>query len=61
MKNQHVTGTMRVMTIKEVSHFLKIPISTIYFLAQKGKIKGAKFGKHWRFIQQDIVDYLRGV
>ena len=50
----------KVMTIKEVSEFLRIPLSTIYALAKQGKIKGAKFGRQWRFLEQDIVDYLHG-
>ena len=50
----------RVMTIKEVSQFLKIPVSTLYVLAQKGKICCAKFGRHWRFDEQDVLDYLHG-
>ena len=48
------------MSIHEVSAFLKIPVSTIYYLAQKGKIKVAKFGRHWRFLESEIVVYLRG-
>ncbi|MBI3313880.1 MAG: helix-turn-helix domain-containing protein [Candidatus Omnitrophica bacterium] len=53
-------NTNRVMNIQEVSDFLNISVSTIYYLAQRGKIKGAKFGKHWRFLEQEILDYLRG-
>jgi len=51
----------RVMSVKEVSDFLKIPISTIYDLAKKGKIRGAKFGRHWRFLEEDILSYFRCV
>ena len=50
----------RIMTIKDVSVFLKIPVSTIYTLAQQGKLKGAKFGRHWRFLEGDILSYLHG-
>jgi len=50
----------KVMTVKEVSDFLKIPLSTIYDLVQKGKIRGVKFGKHWRFLEEDILAYFRG-
>ena len=53
-------NTHRIMTIREVSQFLKIPVSTLYVLAQKGKICGAKFGKHWRFDEQEILNYLHG-
>ena len=50
----------KIMTVQDVSTFLKIPVSTIYILAKQGKLKGAKFGRHWRFLEQDIVDYLHG-
>ena len=51
----------RIMTIKEVSAFLKIPVSTVYELANKGQLRGAKFGKHWRFLEDEIIQYLRGL
>lgn len=51
----------RVLSIKEVSEFLKIPLSTIYELAQKGKLRGVKFGRHWRFLEDDILNYFRGL
>ena len=48
------------MTIQEVSAFLRLPLSTVYLLAKTGRLKGGKFGKHWRFDEQDIMDYLHG-
>ena len=50
----------RVMNIREVSNLIKIPVSTLYVLAKQGKLKGAKFGRQWRFLEQDILDYLHG-
>lgn len=47
----------KVMSVKEVSEFLRIPVSTIYDLAKAGKIQGAKFGRHWRFLEEDILNY----
>jgi len=43
-----------VMNIKDVSEYLKIPIATIYKLAQTGKIPAVKVGKHWRFMKKDL-------
>ena len=48
-----------VMTIREVSEYLRIPVSTIYYLANKRKLRGAKVGKHWRFLKEEIMNYLR--
>ena len=49
----------RVLTIHEVSELVRIPVSTIYVLAQQGKIKAAKFGRQWRFLEEDILNYFR--
>ena len=53
-------NTNRVMTLKDVSVFLKIPIPTLYVLVKQGKVKGVKFGRQWRFLEQDILNYLHG-
>ncbi len=58
--NENGNGNHRIMTIQEVSAFLRIPLSTVYLLAKNGKLKGAKFGRHWRFDVQDILNYLHG-
>jgi len=49
-----------ILTIQEVSEYLQIPVSTLYYLAQKRKIPGAKIGRHWRFLREEISNYLRG-
>jgi excisionase family DNA binding protein len=43
-----------ILNIKEVSDYLKIPVSTIYKLIQEGKIPAIKLGKHWRLMKKDI-------
>ena len=43
-----------ILNIKEVSDYLKIPVSTIYKLIQDGKIPAIKLGKHWRFMKKDL-------
>ena len=45
---------LEIMNIKEVSRYLKIPISTVYKLAQSGEIPAVKVGKHWRFMKKDL-------
>ena len=44
-----------VMTIGELSKYLKISKSTLYKLAQEGKLPSQKVGRHWRF-HRDAVD-----
>jgi excisionase family DNA binding protein len=43
-----------ILNIKEVANFLRIPVSTIYKLAQDGKVPAIKVGKHWRFMKKDL-------
>jgi len=43
-----------ILNIKEAANFLRIPVSTIYKLAQEGKIPAVKVGKHWRFLKKDL-------
>ena len=50
MQTQHD----EVLTIGELAAYLKIAKSTLYKLAQEGKIPGQKVGKHWRFRREAI-------
>jgi len=38
-----------IFTVEEAARYLKIPVSSIYKLAQEGKIPAQKIGRHWRF------------
>jgi excisionase family DNA binding protein len=44
-----------VLTIDELAEYLKVSKSTLYKLAQEGRIPGQKVGKHWRF-RKDAID-----
>ena len=37
------------LTVEEIAKYLRLPLSTVYKLAQDNKIPGFKVGKHWRF------------
>jgi len=43
------------MTISDLSHYLQVSKSSLYKLAQEGKVPGQKVGKHWRF-RKDTID-----
>jgi excisionase family DNA binding protein len=47
-----------VMTVEECAHYLKISRSTIYMLAQEGRIPCQKVGRHWRFLREAIDSWL---
>ena len=43
-----------VMTVKEVSAYLRLAESTVYKLAQEGQLPGRKVGGAWRFSRKSI-------
>jgi excisionase family DNA binding protein len=47
-----------VLTIDELSVYLKIPKSTLYKLVREGKIPCQKIGRHWRFRKLSIDHWL---
>lgn len=47
-----------VLTIDELAVYLKIAKSTLYKLAQEGRLPGQKVGKHWRFRKASIDRWL---
>lgn len=48
----------QVLTIEETSTYLRIPLSTLYKLAQNDKIPCQKVGRHWRFRKETIDQWL---
>jgi excisionase family DNA binding protein len=49
-----------VMTVKEAEEYLRIPQSSIYKLAQDGRIPCQKVGRHWRFRRDALDTWLAG-
>ncbi len=47
-----------VLTIEELSAYLKIPKSTLYKLVREGKVPCQKIGRHWRFRKEAIDRWL---
>ena len=47
-----------VMTLEEVVAYLRIPKSSLYKLAQEGRIPCQKVGRHWRFRKEAIDRWL---
>jgi excisionase family DNA binding protein len=48
-----------VLTIDELSVYLKIPKSTLYKLVREGKIPCQKIGRHWRFHRNAIDAWIK--
>ncbi|MFH1931377.1 MAG: helix-turn-helix domain-containing protein [Pseudomonadota bacterium] len=47
-----------IMSIDELSDYLKISKSTLYKLSQEGKIPSQKVGRHWRYRKEAIDIWL---
>ena len=47
-----------ILTLQELSAYLKIAEKTLYGYAQKGIIPGIKIGSAWRFRKADIDGWL---
>jgi len=51
-------GPGAILTVDEISDYLKIPKSTIYKLVREGKIPAQKIGRRWRFRKEGIDHWL---
>jgi excisionase family DNA binding protein len=50
--------TSAVLTIDELSVYLKIPKSSLYKLVRGGRVPCQKIGRHWRFRKEAIDRWL---
>ena len=48
------TNDAPVLTVDEAAEYLRIPKSSLYKLAQEGKVPCQKVGRHWRFSRNAI-------
>ncbi len=49
-----------VLTVEEAADLLRIPRSSVYKLAQEGKIPAQKVGRHWRFHRATLLKWVAG-
>lgn len=42
---------------KDVAHILDLPPDDVIYLARKGKLRGVKEGKYWKFRLRDVKFY----
>lgn len=50
---------MRTYDINEAADFLKIHPKTAHELACSGELTGAKIGRAWVFLEDDLIQYIR--
>ncbi len=47
------------LTLKKAAAFLNLSPEALRRKAKAGEIPGAKIGKRWIFLQEDLVEYIR--
>ena len=47
-----------ILTVREVSAYLKLSESTVYKLAKEGRLPGRKLGGVWRFSRKRLDEYI---
>jgi len=55
MANEAKYSLPRVMTVKELSEYLRVHPSTIYKLLRRGELPGFRIGTDWRF-NAEVID-----
>ena len=50
---------MKTFDIDECAEFLKIDSTTVSEMAGMGELPGARIGRGWVFLEEDLVEYLR--
>ncbi len=48
----------QLMDIEDLAEYLGLNRSTVYGMAQKGKLPGAKIGGSWRFKPEDVEEWI---
>ena len=49
----------RTLDLKEAADFLKINVTTAQEMAATGELPGARIGRAWVFLADDLVEWLR--
>ncbi len=52
---------MRTLNLQQAADFLGVNKETARRRAATGQLPGAKVGRSWRFIEEDLVTYLRSL
>ncbi|MGH7945582.1 MAG: helix-turn-helix domain-containing protein [Opitutaceae bacterium] len=52
---------MRTLDLQEAAHFLRMHPEEVRRRARSGLVPGAKTGKRWIFLEDDLVGYVRAL
>ncbi|MBI4014301.1 MAG: response regulator [Candidatus Rokubacteria bacterium] len=59
MAERRGTVGAEILTIRDVAAYLKLPVSTVYRLAERRELPGHKVGRQWRFHKSILDDWFR--
>ena len=51
---------MRILTAQEAADLLKVNLQVVRRYLKQGKLPGRKIGKHWRILESELEEFLRG-
>jgi excisionase family DNA binding protein len=50
-----------LLTVKETADYLRLPLSSLYYLVQRGQIPAIQIGGRWRIKKSSLNGYISGV
>lgn len=50
---------MKTFDLDECAQFLKISSPAVFEMAIRGELPGARIGRSWVFLEEDLVEYVR--
>ena len=57
-KKQEALAMDKWLTLEQIAEYLQMSTSSIYKMAQKGKIPAYKVGRQWRFKKEEIDKWI---
>ncbi len=49
----------RILTIDEASELLSLSPQVVRDYLRRGKLPGGKIGRHWRIVEEDLLQFVR--
>lgn len=59
MADRRGSVATEILTIRDVAAYLKLPVSTVYRLAERRDLPGHKVGRQWRFHKSILDEWFR--
>lgn len=58
-RTRNARSHREILTVPEVAAYLKLPVSTVYRLAERRELPGHKVGRQWRFHASVLDEWFR--